>query len=218
MNRREFSLQLAGAAGVAALSSLGLAGRALASTSAPVEGTDYHALKTPLSLPKTGKVEVIEFFWYGCPHCYAFEPMIEPWIAKLPADVAFRRVPAAFNARWEFHQQIYCTWEAMGVVDKMHAKTFDRFHKAGKPIDKLDDLLAFARESGLDAEAVKKAWNNFAVSTKMAQDKQLVEAYRVDGVPTIGVNGRYTTEPSLGGPAACLATTDTLIAQMRKVA
>ena len=218
MNRREFSLQLAGVTGMAALSGLGLPRLALASPGAPVEGTDYEALKTPLNLPRTGKVEVIEFFWYGCPHCYDFEPTIEPWIAKLPADVSFRRVPAAFNARWEFHQQIFCTWEAMGVVDKMHTRTFDRFHKTGRPIDKLEDLLAFAQESGLDADAVKKAWNSFGVHTKMAQDKQLVEAYRIDGVPTIGIQGRYTTGPSMGGGPACLATTDTLVARLRKTA
>jgi thiol:disulfide interchange protein DsbA len=218
MNRRDFSLQLAGVAGAAALASLGLPALAFATPGTPVDGTDFTRLKTPLPEPRTGKVEVIEFFWYGCPHCYAFEPTIEPWIARQPADVNFHRVPAAFNARWEFHQQIYYTWEAMGVVDKMHVKTFDRFHKDDKPIDTLDDLLAFARESGLDAAKVKSAWSSFSVHTRMAQGKQLVEAYDVDGVPTIGVHGRYTTSPSMGGPQACLATTDTLVAQLRKSA
>jgi len=217
MNRREFSLQLAGLAGAAALSAL-VPGLALASPSAPVEGTDYDRLQTPLNLPRTGKVEVMEFFWYGCPHCYAFEPTIEPWIAKLPADVHFRRVPPAFNARWEFHQQIYYTWEAMGVVDKMHTRTFDRFHRTGRPIDKLDDLLAFAQASGLDPAQVRKAWDSFDVHTKMAQGRQLTEEYHVDSVPTIGIHGRYTTSPSQGGAAECLATTDTLVAQLRKTA
>ena len=216
MNRREFSLQLAGVAGAAALSSL-LPGVAFASPSAPVDGQDYDTLKTPLVVPKTGKVEVIEFFWYGCPHCYAFEPTIEPWIAKLPADVAFRRVPAAFNARWEFHQQIYFTWEALGLVDAMHAKTFDRFHKQGKPINSEADMLAFAQESGLDVAKVKEAWEGFIVNTKMTQARHLAEAYAIDGVPTIGIHGRYTTSPSLDG-ADCLGATDTLIAQMRKIA
>ena len=217
MNRREFSLQLAGVAGAAALASL-LPGLALASPAAPVEGTDYDRLKTPLDLPETGKVEVVEFFWYGCPHCYAFEPTIEQWIAKLPADVHFRRVPAALSARWAFHQQIFCTWEALGVVDKMHTRTFDRFHKLDKPIDHLDDLLAFAKESGLDPAQVKTAWNSFGVNNRMAQDKALAEAYGVDGVPTIGIHGRYTTSPSQGGEKGCLATTDSLIAQLRKTA
>ena len=218
MNRREFSLHLAGVAGVAALASLGLPELAFAASGTPVEGKDYAKLQTPLPEAKTGKVEVVEFFWYGCPHCYAFEPTLEPWVAKLPADVNFHRVPAAFNARWKFHQQIYYTWEALGVVDKMHTKTFDRFHKAGKPIDSLEDLLAFAKESGLDVAKVKAEWSGFTVLTKMTQGKQLVEAYGVDGVPTIGIHGRYTTSPSEGGAQACLATTDALVAQLRKTA
>ena len=218
MNRREFSIHLAGVAGVAALASLGLPHLALAAPGEPVEGKDYTKLQTPIAEPKTGKVEVMEFFWYGCPHCYAFEPTIEPWIAKLPADVNFHRVPAAFSARWEFHQQIFYTWEALGVIGQIHGKTFDRFHKANKPIDTLDDLLAFAQESGLDPAKVKTAFNSFGVRTRMGQAQQLVEAYRVDGVPTIGIHGRYTTSVSQGGPQGCLATTDALVAQLRKTA
>ena len=218
MNRREFSLQLAGVAGAAALSSLALPGLALASPSAPVDGTDYLTLKTPLVLPKTGKVEVIEFFWYGCPHCFAFEPTIEPWIAKLPADVHFRRVPVQFDALKEIHQRIFYTWEAMGLVDAMHAKTFNRFHLQRKPINNEQDMLAFAQESGLDVAKVKSTWESFGVGTKMAQAKQLSDDYRVDGVPMIGIHGRYTTSPSDGGEKECLVTADTLIAQLRKTA
>jgi len=218
MNRREFSLQLAGVAGMAALASLGLPRLAFAATGAPVEGKDYNKLQTPVPEPKTGKIEVIEFFWYGCPHCYAFEPTLEPWVARLPADVNFHRVPAAFSARWEFHQQIYYTWESMGVVDRMHARTFDRFHKLGKPIDSLDDLLAFAKESGLDPAKVKSEWGGFTVHTRMTQAQQLVEAYGVNGVPTLGIHGRYTTSPTEGGAQACLSTTDALVAQLRRTA
>ena len=216
MNRREFSLQLAGVAGAAALSSLGLPGLALASPSAPVDGTDYLTLKTPLVLPKTGKVEVIEFFWYGCPHCFAFEPTIEPWIAKLPADVHFRRVHVGFSALHEVHQRIFYTWEAMGLVDAMHAKTFNRFHVQRKPINNEADMLAFAQENGLDVAKVKQTWESFGVGTKGAQAKQLTEDYRVDGVPMIGIHGRYTTAPSMGGASECLVTTDALVARLRK--
>ena len=218
MNRREFSLQLAGVAGAAALSSLGLPGLALASPSAPVDGTDYLTLKTPLVLPKTGKVEVIEFFWYGCPHCFAFEPTIEPWIAKLPADVHFRRVHVGFSALHEVHQRIFYTWEAMGLVDAMHAKTFNRFHVQRKPINNEADMLAFAQENGLDVAKVKQTWESFGVGTKGAQAKQLTEDYRVDGVPMIGIHGRYTTAPSMGGASECLVTTDALVARLRKTA
>ncbi len=217
MNRREFSLQLAGAAGVAALSGLGLPGAAFAQGT-PVNGKDFDTLKTPINLPRTGKVEVIEFFWYGCPHCFAFEPTLEPWVAQLPADVHFRRVPVQFDALKEIHQQVYYTWEALGLVDAMHTKTFNRFHLQRKPINREEDMLAFAQESGLDVAKVKQAWESFGVRTKMGQAKQLSEDYGVDGVPTIGIHGRYTTSPSQGGPKECLATTDWLVAQLRKTA
>jgi|AraplaCL_Col_mMS_1032034.scaffolds.fasta_scaffold00266_22 thiol:disulfide interchange protein DsbA len=217
MNRREFSVQLAGVAGAAALSTL-LPGLAFASPSAPVEGTDYDRLKTPVILPKTGKVEVLEFFWYGCPHCNHFEPTLEPWIARLPADVHFRRVHVQFNARQAIHQRIFYTWEMMGLVDRMHAKTFERFHVQRKPIDSEDDMLAFAKENSLDVAKVKSTWEGFGMGTRLAQAQQLCDDYRVDGVPMIGIHGRYTTSASQGGEAGCLATTDSLIAQLRKTA
>src|SRR5471032_3229071 len=200
MNRREFSLQLAGVAGAAALSSLGLPGLAFASPSAPVEGTDYTKLKTPINLPRTGKVEVIEFFWYGCPHCNAFEPTIEPWIAKLPADVHFRRVPVAFDALKEIHQRIYYTWEALGLVDAMHVKTFLRFHVQHHPINSRGDMLAFAQESGLDTTKVQQAWDSFGVQTKLRQARQLEDDYAVDQMPEMGIQGRFTAtiQPGAG--------------------
>jgi protein dithiol oxidoreductase (disulfide-forming) len=213
MNRREFSLQLAGAA---ALSALGVPRLALASPASPVDGTDYDRLKTPLVLPNTGKIEVMEFFWYGCPHCNAFEPTIEPWIAKLPADVHFRRVHVQFGALQEVHQRIYYTWETLGLVERMHAKTFARFHVERKPINSESDMLAFAQENGLDTAKVKSTWEGFGMMTKIAQAQQLTDSYRVDGVPMIGIHGRYTTSPSKNGMAECLATTDALVAQLRK--
>jgi thiol:disulfide interchange protein DsbA len=216
MNRRDFSLQLAAMGGAAALCGLGLPGAAFAQAGAPVEGKDYNKLKTAINLPKTGKVEVIEFFWYGCPHCYAFEPTIEPWIAKLPADVHFRRVPVQFDALKEIHQQVFYTWEVLGLVEQMHAKTFARFHAARKPINNESDMLAFAQENGLDVPKVKQAWESFSVQTKMRQAKQLSEDYGVDGVPMIGIHGRYTTSPSMGGMKECLATTDALVNTLRK--
>jgi len=214
MNRREFSLQLAGLAGAAALASLGLPARAADGT--PVDGKDYTRLSKPLPMNATGKVEVVEFFWYGCPHCFAFEPTLEPWAAKLPPDVHFVRVPVAFDALKEIHQQIYYTWDALGLVEQMHRKTFDRFHVAHKPINREDDMLAFAKENGLDAAKVKAAWESFGVQTRMHQAKRLSEDYGVDGVPEIGVQGRFTTSPAMGGPVAALATTDYLINVVRK--
>jgi len=217
MNRRDFSLQLTGVAGATALAGLGLGLPGIAQAqAAPVEGKDYLRLKTPLQLPKTGKIEVVEFFWYGCPHCNAFEPLVEPWAAKLAADVHFRRVPVAFDVLKEIHQQIYFTWEALGLVDTMHAKTFNRFHVQHKPINREADMLSFAEESGLDVAKVKQAWESFSVATKMRQAKQLSDDYQIDGVPEIGIAGRFTTSPSLGaGAAAALTTADYLINVVR---
>jgi len=218
MNRRDFSLQLAGVAGVAALAALGLPLHALAQVGGQVEGKDFVRLKTPIDLPRTGKIEVIEFFWYGCPHCFAFEPALEPWVAKLPADVHFRRVPIQFGELHKIHQQIYYTWEALGLVEQMHTKTFNRFHVQHKPINSEADMLAFAQESGLDVAKVKAAWEGFGVTTQLAKAKELSDRYAIDGVPMIGIHGRYTTAPSLNGAAGCLATTDGLINSLRKSA
>ena len=216
MNRREFSVQLAGIAGAAALASLGLPNIAFAAPGTPVEGKDYDKLKTPVPVNKDGKIEVIEFFWYGCPHCYAFEPVIEPWAATVPEDVRFHRVPVAFDALKEIHQQIYYTWEALGLVAQMHGKTFIRFHVDHKPINREADMLAFAQDSGLDVAKVKAAWTSFSVASKMRAAKQLSDDYEIDGVPELGIQGRFTTAPSMGGPLNAIATTDYLVNVIRK--
>jgi len=196
-----------------------IAGVAHATAAAPVAGKDFTILKAPQALDApAGKIEVIEFFWYGCPHCNHFEPTIEPWIARLPADVHFRRVPVQFNALQGIHQRIWYTWEMMGLVEQMHAKTFARFHVQRKPINSESDMLEFAQENGLDVAKVKATWNGFGMGTRVAQAQQLCDDYRVDGVPMIGIHGRYTTSPSQGGEKECLATTDTLVAQLRKTA
>ena len=130
----------------------------------------------------------------------------------------FHRVPVQFSALQETHQRIYYTWEMLGLLDRMHAKTFARFHVQRKPINSEDDMLEFARENGLDAAKVKTTWDSFGMSNKIGQALQLADDYRVDGVPMIGIHGRYTTSPSMGGASECLATTDTLVARLRKTA
>src|ERR1700756_3340656 len=198
MLRRDFSAALLGATALPLVAS-----SPAFAQGAPAEGRQYTRLGQPLPTP-AGKIEVIEFFWYGCPHCFAFEPTLEPWVAKLPADVHFRRVPVQFDALKEIHQRIYYTWEAMGLVGAMHTKTFNRFHEQRKPINSEQDMLAFAQENGLDVAKGKQTWESFGVGTKGAQAKQLSDDYRVDGVPMIGIHGRYTTSPSMGGHEACL--------------
>jgi thiol:disulfide interchange protein DsbA len=219
MDRRRFSLQLAGTAGAASLAVLGILPATAGAQAAPVAGKDYSKVDppAPTSAP-AGKIDVIEFFWYGCPHCYDLEPLIEPWIAKLPADVQFRLVPFDFGeALREIHQRIFCTWEVLGLVEKMHKKTFDRFHRERKPINTEQDMLAFAADSGLDVAKVKAAWNSFGVQVKMRQAKQTCDQYGVHSTPLLAVQGRFETEPAMAGSGdKALAVTDWLINQVRK--
>jgi thiol:disulfide interchange protein DsbA len=218
MNRRAFSLQLAGVAGAAALAAGGWPRGALAQGGGPVEGKDYEKLKQPVAMASTGKIEVLEFFWYACPHCFHFEPTLEPWVAKLPADVHFRRVPVGFNdVRKEFHQRIYFTLEAMNQLEAMHAKVFARFHVQHKPIDREADALQFAQENGLDVAKFKEILNGFSMQTKIAQANRLTDAYQIDGVPELGLQGRFVTAPSMAGDEVkALQVADVLIERLRK--
>src|SRR5262245_36652276 len=133
MNRREFS---AGTACVLASTALGLPGLAFAQR-LPQEGKDFRALKQRAAIEApAGKVEVVEFFWYNCPHCNAFEPQLQAWIKKLPADVAFRRVPVAFRADFHPQQRLFYTLEALGRLDTLHAKVFHAIHFENVPLHK----------------------------------------------------------------------------------
>ena len=217
MDRRRFSLNVAGVAGALALAGAGLPGRARAQGGAPLEGRDFLVLPRPVAVPADGKLQVIEFFWYACPHCFNFEPLLESWVAKLPADVRFRRVPVGFDARKQAHQRIYYTWEAMGVVDQMHLKTFERFHVQRKPIDTLDDLQQFAKENGLDPAKVDAAWRGFSTDARCKEANRLTDAYDIQFMPEMAVAGRYVAvaQPDQGH-ASVLATTDWLLQRVRQ--
>ena len=155
-------------------------------------------LKPPLATESPGKIEVLEFFWYGCIHCYNLEPVLEPWVKKLPPDVQFRRVPAIFNERWGLDAAIYYTFEAMGLVDKLHRPLFDAIHR-----DKLrtDDQAAMAKwlqEQGVDPKKFNEALKSFGVQSKARRALQLTSAYKIDGTPQMAVNGRYTVSTEQG--------------------
>ncbi|WP_298833900.1 thiol:disulfide interchange protein DsbA/DsbL [uncultured Piscinibacter sp.] len=212
MQRREFSAALLGA------STLGL-GLPASAQGGPVEGTHYVRLGQPLPVTApAGKVEVIEFFWYGCPHCNAFEPMLEAWVKKLPDYVAFRRVPVQFREEpFGTHQRIYYALEALGQLDAMHRKVFYAIHNDRQKLDKPADIAAFMSKNGLDGAKVVEVMGSFAVQTKARQAKQLAEAYKIDGVPAIGIQGRFYTSGSMaGGQDKMLLVTEFLIGASRK--
>lgn len=215
IERRQFSAALVG-------SGLGAAAFGLAAPAAaqggPVDGTHYVRLSQPLPAPAGGKIEVVEFFWYGCPHCNAFEPALEAWVKKLPADVTFRRVPVAFRDEpFTAHQRIYYALEAMGQIEALHRKVFFAIHSERARLDKPAEISAFMAKNGLDGAKFLDVYNSFSVQTKTRQAKQLAEAYKIDGVPALGVHGRYYTSGTLAGsPERALAVTDFLLQQVRK--
>jgi thiol:disulfide interchange protein DsbA len=217
MNRREFSSQALGVAGLTLAPAMWTSAQAQAA--APIEGTNYIKLSqnAPVSTP-AGKVEVVEFFWYGCPHCFHFEPFLAAWVAKLPPDVVFKRVPVVFReVPFVAHQQLYYAIEALGLIPQLHAKVFHAIHVEQQKLDTPEAISAFAAKNGVDATKFMGVYNSFAVQSKTRQARSLMEAYKLDGVPTLGIAGQFTTSVSLNAtPEKTLAVADFLIGKARK--
>jgi thiol:disulfide interchange protein DsbA len=218
MKRREFSLASVGAV---AASSLAISpfSSAQAQGMAPKAGTDYNVLKTaaPVDSASKGKIEVVEFFWYACPHCFAFEPTLETWLKQLPKDVAFRRVPVNFQSSFVPPQKLFYALEAMNLLPQTHSKVFQAIHVDHQKLDKDDAVIAWVAKQGIDKAKFTDAYNSFSVSAKVRQATQLQEAYKVEGVPALGVAGKFYTDGSLAqGMPRALAVVDYLVAQERK--
>jgi protein dithiol oxidoreductase (disulfide-forming) len=214
MNRREFSAQVLSAG--AALGLLTLSGAARAQ-GGPFEGTHYVRLSQPVPTAAGGKIDVVEFFSYACPHCNAFEPTLEEWTKKLPADVNFHRIPVPFLQNFDNFQKLYYSLEAMGLVETMQRKVFAAVHVERQRLDKPEQIAALMTKNGVDAAKFMDVFNSFSVQTKTRQAKQLTDAYKIDGVPAIGIQGRYYTSVSLAGsPERALAVTNYLIERARK--
>jgi thiol:disulfide interchange protein DsbA len=215
MNRREFSLGAACALGAAAV---GLPGMVFAQVKKPQDGTEYLTLDQRVGVDAPpGKIEVIEFFWYSCPHCNAFEPQLAAWLKKLPRDVSFKRVPIAFREDFVPQQRLYYTLEAMGKVDELHGKVFEAIHANRQPTHRDEEILQFAEKNGLDRAKFKELYSSFSVSSKIRRAVQLQDAYKVQGVPALGIAGRYYTDAGLtGNMDRALQVTDYLVAEERK--
>lgn len=211
MNRREFACGLG--AGCLAL----MAGPAFAQGE-PAEGREYKRLQAaqPVQVP-AGKIEVVEFFGYWCPHCNAFEPTLDGWARKLPADVVLRRIPVAFNEPQKPYQRLFYALEAMGQLDTVHRKVFNAIHTQRQHLEKDSELQAFATANGLDPTKLLDTMKSFSVATKCNQARQAAEGWAIDGVPTMGVQGRYRTSVGeAGGHAEAIRVMDALIQKARK--
>lgn len=191
MKRREFTARLGACVGTL------MAVPALAQV--PQAGRDYVEIQPPLHQLGPGTIEVIEFFWYGCPHCNRFEPMLERWLQQLPADVSFRRVPVAFRDAFVVHQRIYYALEALGRVDELHRKIFFEIHDRKNPLNTEAAAANFVANHGVDRDQFITAYRSPEVEKKALYARQLSDRYKIDGVPTLGVAGRYWTSGGLTG-------------------
>lgn len=179
-------------------------------------GKEYVELSTPVPVAEPGKIEVVELFWYGCPHCYQFEPIIKPWIEQLPDDVDFKRIPAMFGGAWNAHGQLFLALESMNVGQDIHDAVFSAYHNEGKKLATPDDMAEFLATKGIDEETFLKAYNSFGVKSRAEQAKKLAMAYQISGVPVMIVNGKYRFDlGSSGGPERALAVADFLIEKER---
>ncbi|MDP3799528.1 MAG: thiol:disulfide interchange protein DsbA/DsbL [Polaromonas sp.] len=218
MQRREFSLSAATVAAAATWGGVALPTTAQAQARAFKEGTDYLTLgkPAPTDVP-AGQVEVVEFFWYSCPHCNAFEPALEAWIQKAPKDVTVRRVPVAFRPDFEPQQRLFYVLEAMGKLNELHKKVFNAIHVERQALNTADQVAAWAEKQGLNKAQFVEMYNSFSVSTKARKATQLQDTYAVDGVPALGIGGRFYTSGQLAqNMDRALQVADYLIAQSRK--
>ena len=215
MNRRIFSSTL--------LLSTTAAGPLLAATSAhaqsaaPVEGRDYTLIQPAQPAGTGGKVEVLEFFSYACPHCAAFEPSLEAWARGLPADVVLNRVPVPFLYNAENFQRTYYALENLGLVDKVQPKIFTAVHVDKQRLDKSEDIAAIVAKNGGDAAKFIAAFKSFSVAASVAKARKLTADYKIDGVPSLAVQGKYLTSPSqAGGAPQALGVANALIQRAKK--
>lgn len=213
MSKRSF---LAGSAGILTLAALAPHTSVIAQGVQPEPGKNVRLIDPPIrTAVADGKIEVLEFFWYACPHCRSLEPVIDDWAKRLPADVEFRKIHVAF--RGDAHQRLFYTLQALGEESRLGPKVFEAIHDQRKRLTSEGEIVDWAVSQGLDKTKFVDAWRSFGVNTQMRQAKQAIDAYNVEGVPALAVNGRYYTAPSMvGSNGGALQLVDTLIAMERK--
>ena len=181
-----------------------------------VAGKNYHVLDTPVRTRDSGKIEVVEVFWYGCSHCYHFEPLIKQWKKGIAADVDFWRSPAMWNGPMKIHAQAFYAAEVLGVSEKLHTPLFTTLVVERKRLASPNDIENLFADYGVDREAFKKAFNSFGVSSKVKQADARARSYKISGTPELVVNGKYRVTAKLaGGQAQMLNVVDFLISKER---
>ncbi|MDB5787751.1 thiol:disulfide interchange protein DsbA/DsbL [Caballeronia mineralivorans] len=199
-----------------AAGTLGAMNAAHASPAAPVAGTDYTVLQAAQPVDAKGKIEVIEFMWYGCPHCNEFDPYLEAWVKKQGPDVVFKRVPVAFRDDFIPHSKMYHALDALGLADKLTPVVFNEIHVKKNYLLTPEAQATFLATQGVDKKKYMDAYNSFSTQSDLQRDTKMMQDYKIDGVPTLAVQGKYETGPattnSLPGTIQVL---DFLVGQVR---
>ena len=188
----------------------------LLSAFAFAEGPAFVELKSPIPTDSPGKIEVVEFFWYGCPHCYALEPAVQKWVTQAPADVVFKRIPAPANEVWKAASRTFYALEAMGLQPKLHKPLFDAVQNDRLRIHNIQQLDDWLSRQNVDVQKYRAMENSFTVESKLKRAEQLFDMSEAHGVPTIVVDGRYVVEMSnVRTPEAMMQLVDQLIERVR---
>jgi thiol:disulfide interchange protein DsbA len=222
LDRRSFlALGAAAPLGLLAGAPLALAvapAPARAQAEAPKEGADFIRLATPVATEPPGKIEVVEFFQYSCPHCFHFAPDLETWRKRLPADVVYKRIPVAFAPQTLPHAKLYYALEALNKLDDLHMKVFTAFHVDKRRLLDPKDIADFMAANGIDRDKWTATFDSFSVSTRATRAQQVWQNYKIDGTPMIGIDGRFLTGPSVvraQSKAGALVVMDWLVERVR---
>ena len=214
IKRREFS---AWGAGALAATALGLGPQVALAQGTPREGSQYRKLdqRIPTDVP-AGKIEVLEFFRYSCPHCFAFEPALEAWAKRLPKDIVLKRVPVSFGDEAGLLQRLYFSLETMNLLERLHVKVFNAIHVEKLPLTTGDAIADWVAKQGVDRAKFVEQYKSFSASTKAARAAQMQNSYRVAAVPSMGIAGRFITDADFAGTnERMLQVIDFLAAEMR---
>ena len=164
-----------------------------------VAGTDYQEISPAVKTGQPDKVVVTEMFWYGCPHCFRFEPYVERWSAQLPENVVFEQVPSSLNPRWTEHARAYYAFTLMGILDQVHREFFDAIHLQRRRLNSVDTIAEFVTEQGHDEKAFREFYFSFPVETQIRKNIGKEKRYGHRGVPAVIVNGKYLVSASAAG-------------------
>ena len=182
-----------------------------------VEGKDYTVLATPQPTQDGNTIEVLEFFWYGCPHCDSLHPHLKTWLMNIPKDVSFRYVPATLRANWVAAAKIFYTIEAIGKTDVLHDTVYDAVHRDKIDINNESVLFDWVEKQGIDRKKFEDTYRSFSVHNQVARSTQLSRQYQLTGVPALVINGKYITSGKMGGtPQDTIRTLEALIEKIRK--